>query len=182
MTLTHYEKQIVLGTLLGTSCIRCHPRGRRHSLYMRNALDHDWFRVKCHYLNRFGRQSSDASKLRWETCSHDVWDEFRLLCYDGVKKRITMDWLDPLTDAGFATWFLDKGGVSGNCAYLRVANLEGHDTLKNYLDIVGFPCSIRKKTVVFDPQTTQRFLKMITPCFPQYLLTRPNPYRTRKYL
>ncbi len=181
MTLTSHEKQIVLGTLLGTSCLRRHPKGRHHSLYMRSGDDHNWFRVKCHYLSRFARDSSDEMKPRWESQSDEMWDEYHAMCY-GNKKLITMNWLDPLTDDGFATWFLDKGGVSGNRAYIRVANLEGHDVLAEYLEIVGLPCQIKKKMVVFDPQVTQRFLKMITPCFPQYLLSRPTPYRTRKYL
>ncbi len=179
--LNSYERQVVLGTLLGTSCVRKHPRGRNYSLYMRATDDPSWFAVKCRHLQAFARDPY-VKGATWESCSNEAWNEFHTIGYRGGKKLATMEWLDSLTDAGLSVWFLDKGGVCGNKAYIRVANLGGHDVIKRYFNEVGFPCDIRKKMVVFDAGVAQKFLKLITPCFPKYLLDRPNPYHQRKYL
>ena len=167
--------------MLGTSCVRKHPRGRNHSLYMRATNDLNWFNVKCKHLEEYARDPHPQNKT-WESCSHSMWNEFKDLCYVDGKKEATMAWLDTLTDNGLSVWFLDKGGISGNKAYIRVANLMGHEVIEKWFSEVGYPCSIKKKMAVFDQTVTKKFLKAVTPCFPKYLLDRANPYRTRKYL
>lgn len=178
-----YQKQVILGTLLGTSCCRKHPRGKNHSLYMRATDDLNWFRVKCKHLEEYARDPYSEGHT-WESCSNSMWNDFRELCYDekSGKKRVNMPWLDTLSDVGLSVWFLDKGGICGNKAYIRVANLEDHDTIKRWFGEVSYPCQIKKKIVVFDPEVSKRLLKAITPCFPKYLQERSNPYRVRKYL
>lgn len=179
--LHNYQKQVILGTLLGTSCVRKHPRGKNHSLYMRATEDLNWFRVKCKHLEQYARDPY-AEGSTWESCSHAMWNDFRDLCYVDGKKRASMAWLDCLSDVGMSVWYLDKGGICGNKAYIRVASLFDHDLIARWFSEVGYPCSISKKMVVFDPDVSQRFLKAVTPCFPKYLLDKPNPYRVRKYL
>jgi hypothetical protein len=175
------QKQVILGTLLGTSCCRKHPRGKNHSLYMRATDDLNWFRVKCGHLGEYARDPYSES-LTWESCSHSMWNDFRDLCYTDGRKKANMEWLDTLSDLGLSVWFLDKGGICGNKAYIRVANLEDHEIIQRWFNEVNYPCQIKKKIAVFDPETSKRLLKAITPCFPKYLLDKTDRYRVRKYL
>ncbi len=178
---SNYQRQIILGTLLGTSCVRKHPRGKNHSLYMRETDDPNWFKVKCKHLEKFARDPSPNSGT-WESCSHPIWNSFKELAYVDGKKSASMGWLDLLSDIGLSVWFLDKGGICGNKAYIRVANLQDHETVGRWFSEVGYPCSTKKKMIVFDSGISHRLLKAITPCFPKYLLERQNPYHIRKYL
>ena len=179
--LHNYQKQVILGTLLGTSCVRKHPRGRNHSLYMRATDDLNWFRVKCKHLEEYARDPYSEGTT-WESCSHPIWNDFREVCYKDGKKQATMEWLDCLSDIGMSVWFLDKGGICGNRSYIRIANLEEQDVVARWFSEVGYPCVIRKQVIVFDNEISRRFLKAVTPCFPKYLLDKSNPYRVRKYL
>lgn len=177
-----YQKQIVIGTLLGTSCVRKHPKGKNHSLYMRATDDSNWFKVKCKHLEIYARDPYSLYNKTWESCSHEIWNEFRDICYVNGKKTATMRWLDMLTDNGLATWFLDKGGICGNRAYIRLANLNDYQVAIKWFNEVGYPCYEKKKIAVFDVEAARKLLRNVTPCFPKYLLDRANPYRIRKYL
>lgn len=148
---------------------------------MRATDDLNWFRVKCKHLEQYARDPYTAGTT-WESCSNSLWNDFRDLCYAGGKKEAQMSWLDTLTDIGLSVWFLDKGGVCGNRAYIRIANMGGQDLIARWFDEVGYPCVVKKQMVVFDPDVSRRFLRAVTPCFPKYLLDKPNPYHVRKYL
>lgn len=176
----NYQKQVILGTVLGTSCVRKHPNGINYSLHLRLTKDEEWFRVKCKHLEEYARDT-DFDKT-WESCSHVVWNDFFDLCYVDGHKEVTMDWLNRLTTIGLSVWFLDKGGICGDLAYIRIANLNGHDIVKKWFIEVGFPCEIEKKLVVFSKDVSRKFLKSVTPHFPKYLLERSNPYFIRKSL
>lgn len=176
-----YQNQVILGTMLGTSCVRKHPKGKNYSLYMRAATDLQWFRVKCKHLEEYARDPSGVGNT-WESCSHQMWNDFRDLCYTNNKKTASMDWLNQLSSIGLSVWFLDKGGVSGNRAYIRIANLDNQSVVEQWFNEVGYECVVKKKMIVFDSDTSRKFLKAVTPCFPKYLLDRTNPYHVRKYL
>jgi hypothetical protein len=149
---------------------------------MRSTDDFNWFKVKCKHLEQYARDPCGFENKTWESCSHEIWNEFRDLCYADGRKAVTMKWLDVLKCDGIATWFLDKGGICGNRVYIRLANLVDHQVAIRYFNEVGYPCYEKKKIAVFEGESAKKLLKMVTPCFPKYLLDKANPYRIRKYI
>ncbi len=111
-----------------------------------------------------------------------MWEPFRDLFYLNGKKHVTMEMMNMISHIGLSVWFLDKGGVSGNRAYIRIANLDEHDLIQRWFSEVRYACEVRKKMIVFTSESSVMFLKDISTHFPLYLLSKTNPYPVRKYL
>ena len=104
--LTNWQRQIVLGTILGGSSIVKPSKGRNCYLFMRSRY-RDWLAYKSHELNIFSSQrpfTEEGNTLRWHSNCYPVFNEFRDLFYvDGVK-AVKMEILDTLKDTGLAIW------------------------------------------------------------------------------
>src|SRR6516164_241357 len=136
--LTSHQDQVVLGTLLGTSCIV--KSGRSAYLDLRQKKgDLRWLKCKSVELASMSRPHPfcyDRDSCHWVSSVNPVWNKYYEKCYKNGKKVVSMDWLDPLRDHGYAVWFLDKGFYDGKQAILRTSRFgkSGTRLIKKYFD------------------------------------------------
>jgi hypothetical protein len=179
LTLTNRERQVVLGTILGNSSIVFPKKSSFPHLQMRESISKGgmWIRCKAEELKKFSRLKSfvaDKDSFRWNSISDGCWLEFYQLCYKNGKKTISMEWLDQLQDYGICCWFLDKGVILNKSAHIRVSRLDktSLEVIKEYFNIIGMPVEIKKhggSTIInFENDSRQKFIKLISPCFPAY--------------
>jgi hypothetical protein len=187
--ITVTQRQLILGTLLGTSSIIKPKAGRNAYLQMRERKSGDlnWIRCKAADLSSMARPhafAEDKDSWHWASVANPTWNKFQDLCYKDGKKSVSMEWLDQLMDQGLAVWFLDKGYKSGNQAHLRTAwfGEEGNNVIAKYFNEVGLECGVKcernVRHIAFSEYGTIQFMKLILPKFPKYLLdiaARPHP-------
>jgi len=191
VTLTSDQRQVVLGTLLGTGSIIRPKAGRNAYLQMRQRKsgDVDWLRCKAHELVNLARPHpfvEDKDSWHWASVANPVWNRYMDLCYAAGQKTVTWEWLDPLRDRGHAVWFLDKGVYEDERVVLKTAwfGEKGNHVIQKYLCLCGYDCEIQVnrgvRRIAFTKDSTEEYLKLILPCFPKYLLDQANPVNTRR--
>jgi hypothetical protein len=178
--LTNREKQFVLGSLLGNGSIIFPKKSLSPHLQLRESISKGgtWLRCKAEELKRFSRQKAfirDQDSFRWNSITNPCWEYFFDICYKNRKKDVTMNWLDLLQDIGLAVWFLDKGHIFQKSCHIRVSRMN-ESSMKNFIEyfrIIEIPCTLKKyggSTVLhFDQEEMVRLIRLIGPCFPNYL-------------
>src|SRR3989344_5251240 len=190
--LTNLEKQIVLGTLLGTGSIICPAKSKCPHIQLREAKSNEgkWLCCKAEYLKRFARStpfSEDDDSYRWSSISDMCWKELYDLCYTRGHKKITMTWLDQLTDIGLTTWYIDKGYEKNKLAHLKTSRFgkQGTQLIAQFFNEVACECEVIKVHGLYNIRFTQEgsraYYNIIDPCFPKYLKQQySTPYHTPK--
>jgi len=179
MILTNKEKQLVLGSLLGNSSIIQPKKSKNPHFQMRESIAKEgkWIRCKAYELQRFSRPKSfvqDKDSYRWNSISDPCWKEFLNLCYKDGIKTVSMEWLDQLQDYGIACWFMDKGALQKNMAYIRISRLsdESVKTIHDYFQIIDVAGEIKNfggsKIISFKEQNLLKFMKLIGHRLPLY--------------
>lgn len=175
--MTDYQKQIVLGGLLGNSYI-C--KGRKNDyLCIRHSVNHlPWLRSKALELKDYSAKTpwyQYETTCTWRSRSDSIFSEFRKLCYPNGEKEVSMKWLDPLRDIAIAIWYGDSGcltGRNGKNACLRTQSfgLDGNNIIAKYFNEVGLSCGINKSrksyVIVFSVKGTKKLMDLISPCLP----------------
>lgn len=178
--LTNREKQIVLGTILGTSSLIFPKNASNPHLQMRESRSKgpEWLRCKAEELKKFSRKKSftiDKDSFRWNSISDISWLEFYDLCYKNRKKTITLKWLDQLQDIGITTWFIDKGIITPKNCMIRISRFEKKsiDACLEYFKIINIEANVKmhggSKVLCFEGKSREKIIKLISPCFPAYL-------------
>lgn len=179
LTLTNREKQLVLGTLLGNSSIIKPKKSKTPHFQLRESISKEgkWIRCKAYELKRFSRPKSfveDRDSYRWNSISNSCWEEFHNLCYNDGKKFISMEWLDKLQDYGIACWFIDKGEIQKNMAFIRISRLceQSVKNIHSYFEIIGIGGEIKNyggsKIIAFKNENFLKLMKLISHRFPLY--------------
>ncbi len=143
-----------------------------------------WLEYKKEELTRYFKKSvthkyGKTSRIN-SCCSKDLTELHQLLYFEN-KRIISSEVLEPLRDIGLAVWFLDGGGKTGRGrrnAYLNMTKfgLEGTAITKTYFDSLGLSCEIHENNgrirLLFSVHGTERFLKTIAHCFPEFMFHR----------
>lgn len=180
---TTAQEQIVLGTVLGGSSLVRSPGGINYYLSMRDTNE-AWLAYKMQCMNSIYKSNSlflNGSTFR---CNSMCCDELSLLqkrLYIGKKRNVTPEILDPLRDIGLAVWYLDGGSKTGRDnknAYLNTTKLglDGTNVVLDYfrsLDIEStMGASHSRLRILFTVEGTERFMKIVSPCFPEFMYHR----------
>lgn len=180
LVLSNREKQVVLGSLLGSSSIIKPAKSKNPHFQMRESISKggNWIRCKAYELARFSRPKSfvaDKDSFRWNSISDSCWNQFYDLCYKDGNKHITSQWLDQLQDFGIACWFLDKGCIKDKNCFIRISrmNQESIDNILNFFKIIDIPANVKNhggsKILNFEKENKTKLLKLIVHRFPLYL-------------
>lgn len=181
--LSTWQKQIVLGSLLGKSCLVKPKRGSTPYLVIRSNKKDDVNQIRwlAEELKLFSRMKSfvyHQKSYKWFSISSSVWTSLYELCYAKNKKQISWEWLDQLRDIGLAVFFLDQGRIKDNEVILKLNSFTetSYDVFSEYLTILEMKHTIvrRKKSAVYtlDEEASIKLLKIIGVCVPEYLLYR----------
>jgi hypothetical protein len=186
------QRQVLLGTLLGDSCISGATFSCGHSEKQSEYLELKFKLLESIGLRRDVRTSGYGSKmLRIYSRRTPLTKGLAALCLspDG-KKRITKEWLQQLTPLSLAFLYMDDGSCAQNetqRGYVMIATNgfphEDVELLAGWLsECYGLTCSIRDvkgSTLVLTTESTGRFFSLIFPFIPQSMQYKMWPeYRT----
>lgn len=171
--LDEWEKQIILGSLLGNAFIADPKKGLHCYLVLRQSSSRDINAIlyKVEELKAFARKTGVLSYKydhRWASISHQDFDVIKDFCYKGGKKEVTMEWLNVLKDVSLMSWYLDRGFYKNGQLGLKV--IKGSEKVtEQYFNEVGMSCRSHGATIVFDEKGKLAFLKVIAHRVPQPL-------------
>ncbi len=196
--MTHWERQVVWGMLLGNGYLERPTGGINLRLCMWHGKNSDanWTNYKSAELKRFATDTpftnSDNGRYKWMSKCDDIWSGFYENCYarptipmqDFIhhryrksfigKKRVDERWLDPLRDIAWTIWFLDKGKILRDRLQLRVGNhtKPSREAMRKYFNELGVTCVLRGPILKFDLKGTEEFLKVAAYNVPKYMQYR----------
>lgn len=172
-----WQRQIVMGTVLGGSSLVKPSKGRNCYLFMRSK-NRNWLCYKASELKQFSSQrpfTEEGNTLRWHSNCFPVFNEFRELFYSNNKKIVNMEILDQLRDIGLSVWFGDSGKFKKGIVTINTHKFgeEGTDIITKYFNEVG----INSKTVkergnfrtTFTKEGSEKFLLTIAHRLPDFM-------------
>lgn len=178
--LIDWQKQIVLGTILGGSSIVKPSKGRNCYLFMRSR-HRDWLAYKSHELQLFSSQrpfTEEGNTLRWHSNCYPVFNEFRDLFYIEGVKTVNMEILNRLRDIGLAVWYGDCGKVKNKKVVLNTHKFgeDGTNMIVRYFNEVDIECTViterKNYRVQMTEEGSERFLMTIAHRLPDFMLSR----------
>lgn len=176
--ITDWQKQIIMGTILGGSSIVKPAKGRNCYLFMRSK-HRDWLTYKTAELGGFSSQrpfNLEGNTLRWHSNCYPIFNDFHALFYKNGVKTITMQALDQLRDIGLAIWFGDAGKSKKDTLILNTHKFgqKGNKIISQYFREVG----IGKTEIIterkslrlsFTPDSSKKFLMIIGDRLPEFM-------------
>lgn len=178
--LTAFQRQIVIGTVLGGSSLVKPPKGVNYYLSMRST-DEKWLRYKMAELSQLFLNQTlyrCGNTFRANSVCSESLTELHAALYDGRKRQVTSTILDPLRDIGIMIWYLEGGGKTGRNrknAYLNVTKFgeSGAAIIKQYFEAVELSCAINhnrnRLRILFSVQGTEGLIRIIGHLIPTYM-------------
>lgn len=145
-TVTDWQKQIIMGTILGGSSVVKPGKGRNSYLFMRSK-NREWLCYKAQELINFSSQrpfTQEGTTIRWHSNCFPLFNEYKEMFFKSGKKMPTMEILDQLKDIGLAIWYGDAGFVKANHAILNTNKFgkEGSELIVKYFNEVGIEATL----------------------------------------
>jgi len=171
---TDWQRQVIIGTVLGGSSIIKPKKGRNCYLSMRGKSAH-WLECKTQELH-FPRAQNpyyveNRRYFRWHSACLPLFNEFHKLLYDNGKRKVDIEVLNGLRDIGLAVWFLDAGSIRVNKLYMSVSWFadESIATICRYFQEIDLDNEIVGKSIVFSELSTKRFLRVVVDFVPKFM-------------
>lgn len=180
-----WQKQIVIGTVLGGSSLVKPPKGVNYYLSMRSTKEL-WLKYKMAeldslFVNQTLYRCANTFRVN-SVCSEELTDLHRYL-YEGHSRRVSRTTLDSLRlrDIGITLWFLEGGGKTGRGkknAYLNVTKFgpEGAEEIQEWFRLCDIGCSINRNKnrlrILFSVTGTEVLLKLVAHLVPEFMLDR----------
>jgi hypothetical protein len=181
-TITHNQKQILYGTILGGSSIIRPERGKNCYLAMRDR-DCNWLMYKTEELADLFKMDQqvikkDKNTYRCYSIAYPLFNEIYDNFYKHGKKIMPADILEGLNDLAWMVWFVDAGRKSKRKAYLRTHKFgkEGTEQICTYFNSLDCECEAHlcrgRYEVVFSNKGAAELIKTIANRMPKFVLDR----------
>lgn len=181
--LSHWQNNILLGTVLGGSSLQKVPKGKEYYLTMRST-NPEWLAYKMEELSPIFSNKVmyiDGKTYRCKSKHLPILTELYRKIYRRKHRNITAANLDPLMDIGICTWYLDAGGKTGRNgknAYLNVTNLgeRGVKASRKYFRTIEChsnpSCHKKRVRLLFTVKGTEELFRIIEPIVPHIMAHR----------
>jgi len=176
--ITDWQKQIIMGTILGGSSIVKPKKGRNSYLFMRSC-DEMWLEYKSQELKNFASQkpfTKEGRTLRWHSNCFPIFNEFRELFYEDDVKTVKMAILDKLRDIGLAIWYGDCGKIKKNNVIINTHKFgeKGTGIINDYFNQIGIESEITKEKnnyrILMSEAGSVKFLATIGHRLPTFMI------------
>ncbi len=178
--ITPWQRQIILGTVLGGSSV-VKPKGGRNSYLSMRGKDAYWLEYKSQELKNLASPTpflveNENKYFRWHSLCYPEFNEFHTLFYKDGKKHISMSVMNELRDIGLATWFLDGGTLKKNTIVFNtnVFREEGTNLIAQFLNEISISAEavIKEKSfrVTIKEESIEKFFKVISNRIPNFML------------
>jgi len=180
--ISHHQKQVLYGTVLGGSSIIQPKRGRNCYLAMRDR-DFDWLAYKTTELRPFFKMDDsvikqDKTTHRCYSVAYPIFNEIHEEFYEGGRKIVRKKVLDLLTDVAWMVWFIDAGRKSKRKAYLRTQKFgeEGSEVIAQYFNELDCDCKVHttrgRYEIIFSNRGACEYLRTMLHRAPRFILDR----------
>lgn len=177
-----WQKQIIIGTVLGGSSI-IKPTGGRNSYLSMRGKEAYWIEYKSHELKDLASPNpflieKDNKYFRWHSLCYPVFNDLYQKFYEDGKKKVSMEVLNELRDIGLAVWFIDGGKLEKGTVCINATSFgeKGGNTISQYFNEIGLPSYVKSKgnshKVLLTPPSTVKFLQTIVDKIPAFLRYR----------
>lgn len=176
--LSDWQRQIIMGTILGGSSIVKPQKGRNCYLFMRSS-DKNWLNYKAEELSALASQrpfTKEGNTIRWHSNCYPIFTEYHDMFYENGKKVVKMSVLDSLRDIGLAVWYGDCGKIQKNKIVLNTNKFgeNGTAVIAQYFKEAGVgETSVIKERkylrLVFSAEATERFLLITANRIPEFM-------------
>lgn len=177
--ITDWQRQIIIGTLLGGSSIVKPKNGKNCYLSMRGKYVY-WIEYKALELKNLASPKSilfekKTNYFRWHSLCYSCFTEFYKMFYEKNNKKIEMNTLNELRDIGLAIWFVDIGKIQNNTISFKTNQFgrKGTETIAQYLTEIDLKTTILERKngfrVKIDETSSERFLKVIAHRVPEFM-------------
>ena len=185
--LTHRQRQIIIGTILGGSSI-VKPSGGRNSYLSMRGKDADWLEYKAIELK--GLTSNKPFTIektnRWHSLCYPLFNEYRDMFYSKGQRKLTLNVLEEcyLSDIAFSIWYgdcckYDRGHIIINT---HIWKESGTKAVVKFFDLMDMKAEVYMERsrfrVKLDEVATREIMKLIQPHLPYFYVTRRStPFR-----
>lgn len=180
--ITPWQRQIILGTVLGGSSI-VKPKGGRNSYLSMRGKDAYWLEYKSQELKNLASPTpflieNENKYFRWHSLCYPEFNEFHGLFYGDGKKKIDMEVLNELRDIGLAVWYIDGGKLDkGNIVFnTNVFREEGTRLISRYFNEISLDSDaiIKGKSfrVTIKERAVDKFFKVISHRVPEFMMNK----------
>lgn len=171
---TEWQRQVIIGTLMGGSTIMKPSTGNNCYLSMRGK-NGKWLQCKAQEIgfippNPFYLENNKY--FRWHSSCSPVFNDFYELFYENGKKVAKMDVLDSLRAIGLAIWFLDSAIVKKEVMKLNVKSFceDSRSVINEYFKLIDLNGELINTKIVMDKKSTSKFIQIIGDYIPEFLL------------
>lgn len=179
--ITDWQKQIIMGTVLGGSSIVKPKKGRNSYLFMRSR-DKEWLYYKANEMKNLCSErpfTTEGNTLRWHSNCYPIFNDLHEQLYVNGEKTIGMSILDSLRDIGLAIWYGDSGKTQKGRAIINTHKFKekGTKIVAQYLKEVGIGdsdivkerenCRLRLTT-----EATKSFFMIIAHQLPEFMQSK----------
>lgn len=178
--ITDWQKQIIIGTVLGGSSIVKPAKGRNCYLVMRSS-NHSWLNFKSQELKNLASQypfTKEDPTLRWHSNCYPMFNDLHALFYVKNKKTVTMEILDQLRDIGLAIWLGDAGKIHAGAVSINTHKFGKQDStlISRYFNEVGIENVLTQKRgshrIKMTTKGTYKFLMITEQYLPDFMLKK----------
>jgi hypothetical protein len=180
--LSNIQKEILYGILLGDGYIQIYKNNLQsgclsitHGESQKEYLHHimNIFDIKKHYVqnkdDEYGKRTLYKAMTRFSPEYYDI----KKLLYSNKKKKISLEFLNRLTDVSLAYWFMDDGSKTKKSYRLHTENFSYDDQLiiqKWFLNKYNIKPSIYKNKKYFYLHFTVKDSKILNSIISQYII------------
>ncbi len=176
--ISDWDRQIIIGTILGGSSLVKPKKGRNCYLFMRSA-NKEWLNYKAQELSSLSSQrpfTHEGNTLRWHSNCYPVFTEYYDLFYENGEKLVKMEILDSLRDIGLAIWYGDCGKLKRGKIIFNTNKFgeSGTKTIIDYFHLAGIGETTLTKErkyirLVFSEEATKKFLLVVANRLPDFM-------------
>lgn len=176
--LSDWQKQIIIGTILGGSSLVKPKKGRNCYLFMRS-VNKQWLNYKSAELKQLASErpfTYEYNTARWHSNCYPIFTDYYNNFYHDGRKLVKMDILDTLRDIGLAIWYGDCGKFKNGKVVLNTNKFgeEGTQVISNYFREAGIgETNLTKERkyirLIFSAGATEKFLLVLANRLPDFM-------------
>lgn len=173
--ITHAQKFLIIGTILGGSSIVRPKKGKNCYLSMRNK-DMQWLKFKSEQIKDLASPSPMTIEKtnRWHSVCYPLFNDFYAMFYENGKRKLKEKDLQLLHDSSMAIWYGDSGKYNGKNIIFNthIWGESGTQLINEYfesLDWSSFVFLERKNhRIKLDKKSSEEFIKITSQYLPEY--------------
>lgn len=171
--ITDWQRQVIVGTLLGGSSL-VKPRNGNNCYLSMRGRNGKWLQCKAQEIG-FSAPNSfhlEDKYCRWHSVCSPIFNEFYDQFYNNGRKVVRFDILDSLRAIALTVMFLDVGLM--RCGRIRLNfrsfGPDGAKTVLEYFATLDLNGTVTGSKIELDDNSTKKFIVVVGEHIPEFML------------